>query len=130
MLPAKTLYFITSIPCGIKDIGYYKCKKLKELVFIINNNSAIDFDLELFNPSMPLDYLFSTSGNLNNKIVVAGGNVEYTDVLFNILANPMHIINAKFLFAGATLQQQINQPLISAPNSLLICNPIFWFLYL
>lgn len=98
--------------CGIKDIGYYKCKKLKELVFIINNNSAIDFNLELFNPSMPLDYLFSTSGNLNNKIVVAGGNVEYTDVLFNILANPMHIINAKFTFAGTTFQQQINQPLI------------------
>ncbi len=98
--------------CGVKDIGYYKCKKLKELVFTINNNSGVDFNFELFNPSNPLDYLYSTSGNINNKIQVAGGNVSYTDVLFNILANPMHIINAKFTFAGATFQQQINQPLI------------------
>ena len=29
--------------CGIKDIGYYKCKKLKELVFIINNYMGKDF---------------------------------------------------------------------------------------
>lgn len=98
--------------CGVKDIGYYKCKKLKELVFTINNNSATDFEFELFNPSDPLDYLFSTSGNINNKIQVSGGNVSYTDVLFNLLANPMHIINAKFTFAGVTLAQQINQPLI------------------
>jgi hypothetical protein len=98
--------------CGVKDIGYYKCRKLRELVFTMNNNSGVDFNLELFNPSMPLDYLFSTSGNLNNKIQVAGGIVSYSDVLFNILANPTHVVNAKFTFAGATFQQQINQPLI------------------
>ena len=97
---------------GVKNIGYYNCKKLKELIFTMNNNSLVDFNLELFNPSMPLDYLFSTSGNLNNKIQVAGGVVSYTDVLFNILANPTHIVNAKFVFAGATFQQQISQPLI------------------
>jgi hypothetical protein len=78
----------------------------------MNNNSGVDFNLELFNPSMPLDYLFSTSGNINNKIQVAGGIVSYTDVLFNLLANPTHIVNAKFTFAGATYQNQINQPLI------------------
>jgi hypothetical protein len=98
--------------CGVKDIGYYNCKKLKELIFTINNNSGVDFNFELFNPSMPLDYLFSTSGNLNNRIQVAGGIVSYTDVLFNLLANPMHIVNAKFTFAGATYQQQKNQPLV------------------
>lgn len=103
--------------CGIKNIGYYKCEKLKELIFTINNNSALDFDLNFFDPSMPLDYLYSTSGNLNNKIQVAGGVVSYSDVLFNILANPIHIINAKFLFAGATFQQQINQPLIFTNKS-------------
>jgi hypothetical protein len=97
---------------SVKNIGYYKCKKLKELIFTMNNNSANDFNVELFNPSEPLDYLFSTSGNINNKIQVAGGVVSYTDVLFNILANPMHIVNAKFTFAGATYLQQINQPLI------------------
>jgi hypothetical protein len=97
-----------------KKIGYYKCKPLKELVFIMNNNSAIDFNVQLFNPSEPLDYLYSTSGNINNKITVAGGIVSYTDVLFNILANPTHIVNAKFTFAnsGNALQNQLNQPLI------------------
>lgn len=104
---------------GVKNIGYYNCKKLKELVFTMNNNSAVDFDLELFNPSMPLDYLFSTSGNLNNKIQVAGGTVSYTDVLFNLLANPTHIVNAKFVFAGANYQQQINQTLVFKNKSIL-----------
>ena len=98
--------------CGVKDIGYYKCKKLEELVFTMNNNSGNDFDVELFNPSQPLDYLYSMSGNINNKIQVAGGVVSYTDVLFNILGNPMHIVNAKFTFAGASYLNQINQPLI------------------
>lgn len=98
--------------CGVKDIGYYKCKKLRELIFTMNNNSGVDFNVELFNPSEPLDYLFATSGNLNNKIQVAGGIVSYSDVLFNILANPTHLVNAKFTFAGTSVQQQINQPLI------------------
>lgn len=100
---------------SIKNIGYYKCKKLKELVIIMNNNSKTDFNLELFNPSMPLDYLFATSGNLNNKVTVAGGVVSYSDVLYNILANPTHIVNAKFSYADAgalsTVPQQIAQPM-------------------
>ncbi len=103
---------------GVKNIGYYKCKKLKELIFTMNNNSGVDFDLELFNPSMPLDFLQSTSLNLNNKIQVAGGIVSYTDVLFNILANPTHVVNAKFTFAGAAYLQQINQPLIFKNKSI------------
>lgn len=97
---------------NVKNIGYYKGKKLRELILTMNNNSALDFNLELFNPSEPLDYLFSTSGNLNNKIQVAGDIVSYSDVLFNILANPTHLVNAKFTFSGATYQSQINQPLI------------------
>lgn len=96
----------------IKDIGYYKGKKLKELVFIMNNNSAVPFEVELFNPSMPLDYLYSTTQNLNDKITVAGGVVSYSDVVFNILANPTMIPNAKFLFAGTNAQLQKNQPLL------------------
>lgn len=99
---------------SIKNIGYYKCKKLKELIIIINNNGKTDFDLELFNPSMPLDYLFATSGNLNNKVTVAGGVVSYSDVLYNILANPTHIVNAKFSYASASqalTSAQIAQPM-------------------
>jgi hypothetical protein len=100
---------------GVKNIGYYNCKKLRELIIIMNNNSPKDFDLELFNPSMPLDYLFASSGNLNNKVTVAGGVVSYSDVLFNLLANPTHIVNAKFSYAGTTpaiVANQIAEPLI------------------
>jgi len=97
---------------SIRNIGYYKCKKLRELVLTMNNNSVIDFNLELFNPSNPLDYLFATSGNLNNKVQVAGGVVSYSDILFNILANPTHIVNAKFTFSGVNVSGQLSQPLL------------------
>jgi hypothetical protein len=100
---------------SVKNIGYYKCKKLKELVIIMTNDSPNDFNLELFNPSMPMDYLFATSGNLNNKVSVAGGVVSYSDVLYNLLANPTHIVNAKFNYASANAtltKNQIAQPLI------------------
>jgi hypothetical protein len=60
---------------------------------------------------MPLDYLYSTSLNLNNKIQVAGGAVAYSDVLFNLLANPALFINAKFVIAGPQVQQQLSVPL-------------------
>ena len=99
---------------SVKNIGYYKCKKLKELVIIMTNDSPNDFNLELFNPSMPMDYLFATSGNLNNKVSVAGGVVSYSDVLYNLLANPTHIVNAKFTYASANAtltQNQIAQPM-------------------
>lgn len=98
---------------ALKNIGYYKGEKLRELVLIINNDSPLDFELELFNPSEPLDYLYSTSLNLNNKIAVAGDNkVSYSDMLFNLLANPTIIPNAKFVVEGANQFNQINQPLI------------------
>jgi hypothetical protein len=95
----------------VKNIGYYKGKKLQELVFTFNNDSALPFELELFNPSMPLDYLYSTSLNLNDKIQVAGGEVSYTDVLFNMLANSIMIPNAKFVFAGTSVSQQKVEPI-------------------
>jgi len=94
---------------SLRQIGYYKGEKLKELVLIFNNNSALPFTIEIFNPSSPLDYLYSTSQNLNSKIQVAGGVVQYSDVLFNILANPTMIPNCKFTFAGPLLTQQISQ---------------------
>lgn len=96
---------------AVKNIGYYKGKKLQQLVFTFNNDSALPFELELFNPSMPLDYLYSTSLNLNDKIQVAGGEVSYTDVLFNVLANSTMIPNAKFVFAGANLSAQKVEPI-------------------
>ena len=95
----------------IKNIGYYKGKKLKELILTFNNNSAVDFEMEVFNPSMPLAYLYSTAQNLNDKVQVAGGAVSYTDVLFNLLANPTFIPNCKFVFAGPSVFQQKSQAL-------------------
>jgi hypothetical protein len=89
-----------------KKIGYFKGKKLQQLTLIFNNNSPVDFNLELFNPSMPLDYLYSTSQNLNDVIQVAGGQVSYTDVLFNILANPVFIPNATVTISGPLASQQ------------------------
>jgi len=95
----------------VKNVGYYKGKKLKELILIFNNDSAVDFELEIFSPSMPLDYLYSTGQNLNDKVTVAGGVVSYTDVLFNLLANPTFIPNAKFVFAGPSITSQKSQAL-------------------
>jgi hypothetical protein len=92
---------------AIRNIGYYKGEKLKELVLIINNTTPNDFDFELFNPSMPLDYLFANSQDLNARILVAGDNkVSYSDVLFNLLANPTLLPNAKFICTNPTNQNQ------------------------
>jgi hypothetical protein len=88
----------------IKQIGYKNGKKLKELILEINNDTDIDFNLNLFDPSMPLDYLYSTSQNLNNRVTVAGGNAQYSDILFNLLANPPIIHSAFFTFTGPSGQ--------------------------
>lgn len=95
----------------LRNVGYYKGEKLKEMVLIFNNDSAIDFVVDIFNLSMPLNYLYSTSQNLNDKIQVAGGNVQYSDLLFNLLANPTMIPNCKFTFSGPSVTQQIAIPL-------------------
>lgn len=102
---------------AVRNIGYYKGEKLKELVLIINNTSPNDFDFELFNPSMPLDYLIANSQDLNARILVAGDNkVSYSDMLFNLLANPTILPNAKFVCTNPTNPNQafaqFNVPLI------------------
>jgi hypothetical protein len=94
---------------GIKGIQYYKGKKLKPLILTINNTDPTDFVLELFNPSMPLDYLYSTSQNLNSRVKVAGGTTSYSDVLFNILANPVMVVNVQMVTSGSQVANQNNQ---------------------
>lgn len=96
---------------SIKEVAYHNGKKLKEMVLIFNNNSLDDFNLQIFDPSMPLDYLYSTSQNLNSKIEVAGGSVQYSDILFNLLANPMLIHNCYFTFTGPLVDRQVALPL-------------------
>lgn len=106
--------FILNDECNdVKNINFHNGQRLKEIVFVFNNpNPSVNFNLQLFNPSMALDYLYSTSLNLNDQIQVAGGNnVSYTDVLFNLLANPLYIYNSKIIIAGPNADQQINIPL-------------------
>jgi hypothetical protein len=88
----------------IKQLGYFNGKKLQELIIEINNDTEIDFLLSLFDPSMPLDYLYSTSQNLNNRITVGGGALQYSDLMFNLLANPLLIHSAYFTLEGTTSQ--------------------------
>ena len=96
----------------IKNIGYWQGEKLKELVLIINNDSPNDLTVDLFNPSTPLNYLYSTTDNLNNRIQVAGDNkVSYSDLLLNLLANPTILPNAKFTCSGPLVSRQFSQSL-------------------
>ena len=94
---------------SIRNLGYYEGKKLNELILIFDNNTPLDFTIQLFNPSMPLNYLYGTSLNLNDKIQVAGGAVSYSDVLFNLLANPALLVNAKFVVSGPSVTSQLSQ---------------------
>lgn len=104
--------FILNNDAPEKTIGYYKGEKLKEMVLAINNTSNVPFELELFNPSMPLDFLQSTSGNLNDKISVAGNSrVSYTDLLHNILGNPTLVANARFAVTGTNVDAQRREKL-------------------
>jgi len=102
-------FILSNDPCDntYKQIGYHCGRKLIPLVLTFNNNSALDFTLELFNPSTPMDYFFSTSQNINDKISVDGsGAVQYTDVLYNLLANPAMIYNARLVVSGDVSGQQ------------------------
>lgn len=88
----------------VKQLGYFKGKKLQELIIEIDNQGENDFTLSLFDPSMPLDYLYNTSQNLNNRIIVGGGALQYSDLMFNILANPPIVHSAYFTFEGTNNQ--------------------------
>lgn len=112
-------FILSQDPCdnAVKGVGYYNCKKLKAMVFTFNNNSALDFNLELFNPSTPFDYFYSTSQNINNKISVAGDGVtQYTDVLYNMLANPAIIYNARIVVSGDIANQQAQSLIFKNKN--------------
>jgi len=105
-------FMLSQVPQAdlVKKIGYYKGKKLQELLLFVNNeNSLIDFNFEIFNPSNPLDYVFSTSNNLNNKVQTSNPDLSYSDVLFNILANPVRIHNAQIIFSGTSAPFQGTQ---------------------
>lgn len=90
-----------------KNIGYYKGKKLKELILTINNNSGVDFTFELFNQSMPLDYMFSNAQNMNNLIKLGSGNgASYTDMVLWMIGNPTLIPSARIITNGPSQAAQ------------------------
>lgn len=99
----------------IKAIQYYKGKKLNHMTLIFNNDSELDFNIELFNPGVPVQYLIATRLNIDNKITIAGGTTTYSEMLFNILANPTMMISAQIVVStpsGTTADAnlQLNQP--------------------
>jgi len=104
----------TKSPDSTYNIGHHDGKELDKLILVINNSGLVSFTTELFNPSAPLDYLQSTGQNLNDKITIADSqNVQYTDMLSNILANPILIYNAtvtaSVLNPGADVSSQLAQ---------------------
>lgn len=107
--------FILDKNCGatdIKSIGYCNNKKLKEMVFIINNEGNVDFTAEFFNPSTVLDYLQATGLNINDKISVAGqgvDGVQYSDVMWHMQSNPTRIYNCRITISGTTEEIMLNQ---------------------
>ncbi len=115
--------FILSDDCNandLKSIGYCNGKKLKEMLFTINNEGHLDYTVEFFNPSQPLDYYQSTSQNINDKIIVAGSNVDhvqYTDVLFHMMSNPTKIINSKVVITAPDETTLFNQRAINFRNT-------------
>lgn len=96
----------------VKQLGYFQGKKLQELIIEIDNQSENDFPVALFDPSMPLDYLYSTSQNLNNRITVGGGALQYSDLMFNILANPP-LIHSAYITIEGTNSQILSQEVLA-----------------
>ncbi len=96
---------------SIKKIGYYKGKKLKQLMLHINNTeSALDFTIELFNTAAVQDYEYSTGLQLNDKITVAGGTgMSYSELINYLIGNPTMIPNATIVFTGSTVSVQQSQ---------------------
>jgi len=92
-----------------RGIGYYEGRKLNNMTLTFTNNTAVDVPLTLFDPSMPMDYLWSNSINVNDLITIAGGQVKYTNLLYNLLANPTMIVSAQIVVSGANTSGQLSQ---------------------
>ncbi len=92
-----------------KGIGYYQGRKLNNLTLTFTNNTAVDFPLTLFDPAFNMDYLWSNSINVNDLITIAGGQIKYTNMVTNLLANPTMVISAQIVVSGANTSGQLSQ---------------------
>lgn len=99
---------------GVRNIGYYKGEKLSKLLLTFNNTNGNDLTIDIFNPNGIFKYFIANSQDLDDRIVVGDGGITYSEVLYNLLANPTIITGAKFQFQCNTqlqLTRQINEPL-------------------
>jgi len=95
---------------------FHEGEKLQELNMTIDNtDNPVDFTMELFNPSAPLDYLYNSTQNLNSRITIADGvNVAYSDVLFNLLANPTMIVRGLLVCSAlGTLSESVQTGIVA-----------------
>lgn len=81
----------------IKAMQYYKGKKLNHMTLTFNNDSQLDFNVELFNPTLPLQYLIGTRLNIDDKIQIAGGTTTYSEMIAYLIGNPTMIISAQIV---------------------------------
>lgn len=94
----------------MKNLSVYKGERLKNVVLNFDNsNSAFDVTLDLFDPSSRMDWFFSNTQDINSVITVAGSQVRYSDILNNLLANPLMIVNCRMNITGIDVSGQINQ---------------------
>ncbi len=79
------------------------------IVLEINNPNSFDITVDLFRPSTPYLYTQSTRLNINDLVVVAGGQtVLYTDILAYLTAN---ITRLTKMHVNVSSETQLNQPL-------------------
>lgn len=104
----------------MKDLHHYNGEKLKEVVLIFDNSaSAVDVTLDLFDPSSRIDYIMANGGqDVNDLVQVPGSAVRYSDILHNILANPIMVVNARFILDGSNTAEQTNQSIFIKNKSI------------
>lgn len=107
-------FMIDKTKDSLRNIGYWEGKKLNKLLLTFNNTNGNDLTLDLFNPNSWGKYFMANSQDLDDRIIVGDGSIKYSEVLFNIIANPTMIPSARFSFSCPTeeqLERQLNVPL-------------------
>lgn len=99
---------------SLRTIGYYKGEKLKELLLTFNNTTGNDLTIDIFNPTGWGKYLIANRQDLDDRIIVGGGQIPYSQAVFSMIGAPPLIANCKFQFVcpdEVSLKEQLNQTL-------------------
>lgn len=106
--------------------------KFNSIVLTIDNTNSFDITVDLFRPSSPYLYTQSTRLNINDLIIVGGGEtILYTDMLAYLTAN---ITRLKTIRVDATLEAQMNKVITCKSmnfkaDQLIIPKPLFQSIY-